>query len=146
MMNSRNSNRRCLHFDVGPKKLLKAAKCAAVEFFGHPVGTGEIRIDHANQSHWFAIFRKLVIDARVIAPKCTDANYGNRSGDDLRQIVLRDTVAEGLKNTSKAGNQHLSGELFLETRCSALIAHRSSSSATRSDRHDTPHVAPRPST
>ena len=77
MMNSRNSNRRCLHFDVGPKKLLKAAKCAAVEFLGNRVGTGEVRINYANQAHRFTIFCKLVIDARVVSPKSADACDNN---------------------------------------------------------------------
>jgi hypothetical protein len=62
---------------VGPKKLLKAAKRAAVEFLGNRVGTGEVRINYANQSHRFAIFRKLVIHARVVSPKCADTDDGN---------------------------------------------------------------------
>ena len=77
MMNSRNSNRRCLHFDVGPKKLLKAAKRAAVEFLGNGVGTGEVCIDYANQPHWFAVLGKLVIHARVVAPKSADTCDNN---------------------------------------------------------------------
>jgi len=96
MMHGWHRDRRCLHLDVGSKKLLKAAKRAAVEFLGNRVGTSEVRIDYANQSHWFAVFCKLVIDARVIAPKRTHANYGNRNRNDLRQNVLRDIVAKGV--------------------------------------------------
>ena len=77
MMRSRHRDRRCLHLTVDPKKLLKTAKRAAVEFLGNRIGTGEVRINYADQSNRFAVFCKLVIDTRVIAPKRTDANYGN---------------------------------------------------------------------
>ena len=77
MMRSRHRDRRCLHLTVDPKKLLKTAKRAAVEFLGNRVGTGEVRINYANQAHRFTIFCKLVIDARVVSPKSADACDNN---------------------------------------------------------------------
>ena len=77
MMHGWHRDRRCLHLAMRPQKLLKAAKRAAVEFLGNRIGTGEVRIYYADQSNRFAVLGKLVIDARVIAPKSADTDYGN---------------------------------------------------------------------
>ena len=77
MMHGWYRDRSCLHLAVGPKKLLKAAKRAAVEFLRNRIGTGEVCIDYANQPHWFAVLGKLVIHARVVAPKSADTCDNN---------------------------------------------------------------------
>jgi hypothetical protein len=58
-------------------QLVDRTKTAAAEFARHFIGLRGVRIHDSDQSHWYALPRKLVVDASVVAPKCTHANYGN---------------------------------------------------------------------
>jgi hypothetical protein len=60
-----------------PDKLLKTSEGATAEFLRDRVGARYVGVHHANQSHRLAIFRKLVINPRVIAPKGAHANDGD---------------------------------------------------------------------
>jgi hypothetical protein len=62
---------------VRGNQLVDRTKTAAAEFARHFISLRGVRIHHSDQSHWDAFLRKLVVDASVVAAKCTHADYGN---------------------------------------------------------------------
>jgi hypothetical protein len=90
-------------------QLLEAAKRTTVEFLRNLIGAGEVRVHYANQSHRLAVPCKLVINTRVIAPKCTHTDDCNGDWSFVRQKILLSFREEALSITQKT-EVSMSGE------------------------------------
>jgi hypothetical protein len=62
---------------VRGNQLVDRTKTAAAEFARHFIRLRGVRIHDSDQSHRHALPRKLVVNASVVAAKCTHADYGN---------------------------------------------------------------------
>src|SRR5580693_259731 len=77
MMAGGHRHRGSLDFAVRGNQLVNRTKTAAAEFARHFISLRGVRIHDSDQPHRHALPRKLVVDASVVAAKCTHADYGN---------------------------------------------------------------------
>ena len=75
MMDRRHGHRSSLHFTMRADELFDGTKPAASKFAGYRVSLCNIRIHHANQPHRLTLLGKLLINAGMIASKCTHTDH-----------------------------------------------------------------------
>ena len=57
--------------------MFNRAESPAAEFPCYGVRPSGVAIYHAGQSHRHSFFRQLLVDTRMIAPECANADHGN---------------------------------------------------------------------
>ena len=89
MMDRRCSHRRRPDLAVRGQHLSDRAKSPAAKLAPDCIGTVKIRIDHAHQSHRFALLFQFLVDAGVVASK--DAHPHHRNGN--RIVSLQEALS-----------------------------------------------------
>src|ERR1700728_3838740 len=75
----------------GGENLVDGAEGAAAELAGNRIGAVEIRINHANQPHRFALLLEFPVNAGMVAPEDAHAYYCDRYG----ALSLQERISAG---------------------------------------------------
>ena len=76
-MQGGNCNGSGLQFAVRGEHLLDRTEALAPELTGYRVGATNIRIDHSQQAHGFALLFEFLVDSGMIASKNTHTHHGD---------------------------------------------------------------------
>src|SRR5215510_2520695 len=76
MLSRGNRDRRSLNLTVGGNELFEGSERTTTEFAAHRVRACDVAVDDPQQTNRFTLILQLLVHTRVIAPKCTHADYG----------------------------------------------------------------------